>query len=130
VPERPLTFKVDENLPEDVVALLRAAGHDAATVADQGLAGHPDDRIAEVIQREARTFVTLDVGFGDIRRYPPGSYAGLVVLRLARQDKPHVLQVIARLLPVLAVEPVLGRLWVVDEQAIRIRSGDADDSRV
>jgi len=34
-----LKFKVDENLPEEVSALLVTAGHEADTVADEGLSG-------------------------------------------------------------------------------------------
>jgi predicted nuclease of predicted toxin-antitoxin system len=33
-----MRFKVDENLPIEVADLLTAAGHDAATVNDQGAA--------------------------------------------------------------------------------------------
>ena len=33
-----------------------------------------------------RMIVTLDRGFADIRRYPPGSHSGIVVLRLADES--------------------------------------------
>jgi hypothetical protein len=51
-------------------------GWDCLTVADQGFAGHPDSDIAEVCQTEGRILVTLDVGFADIRSYPPKGYSG------------------------------------------------------
>lgn len=121
MPDRPLAFKVDENLPEDVAAALREAGHEAATVASQGLAGVEDARLTEVLRREARVLVTLDVDFGDIRTYPPEEHPGIVVLRVAKQDKPRVLAAIRRILPLLGTEPVTGRLWVVEEHAVRIR---------
>lgn len=89
MPDRPLAFKVDENLPEDVAAALREAGHEAATVASQGLAGVEDARLTEVLRQEARVLVTLDVDFGDIRTYPPEEHPGIVVLRVAKQDKPR-----------------------------------------
>lgn len=37
-----MKFKVDENLPEEVVTALRAHGHDTLSVAGQGLAGKDD----------------------------------------------------------------------------------------
>jgi hypothetical protein len=40
---------------------------------------------------------------------------------LNRRDKPHVLQVIARLILVLASEEPKGRLWIVEEDRVRIR---------
>jgi predicted nuclease of predicted toxin-antitoxin system len=38
-------FKVDENLPAEVAALLNAHGHDALTVRQQELAGATDARL-------------------------------------------------------------------------------------
>jgi predicted nuclease of predicted toxin-antitoxin system len=35
-------FKIDENMPVDLVADLRRAGHDADTVLDENLAGAAD----------------------------------------------------------------------------------------
>ena len=37
-----MKFKTDENLPIEVADVLRQAGHDALTVHDQRLTGHPD----------------------------------------------------------------------------------------
>ena len=52
-------FKVDENLPVQCVGQLREAGHDALSVHEQGLAGAPDPRIAEVCTDERRVLVSL-----------------------------------------------------------------------
>ena len=87
-----MKFKVDENLPIEVAQLLREAGHDVYSVHEQGLVGAKDHVLAEVCQSENRAMVTLDTHFADIRTYPPGNYSGLIVLRLARQDKAHVLE--------------------------------------
>ena len=40
-----LAFKVDENLPREIVDLLRDCGWDACGVPDQRLSGAPDPRI-------------------------------------------------------------------------------------
>ena len=116
-----MRFKTDENLPVEIAALLRQQGHDAITVGDEGLAGVADAAVAAVCQAEKRVIVTLDLDFSDIRVYPSEQYAGLVVLRLNRQDKPHVMQVIAGLIHVLANEEPKGRLWIVEEDRVRIR---------
>ena len=114
-------FKVDENLPTEAVELLASAGHDAVTVGGQRMVGQPDRNVAMVCKREGRVVVTLDLDFADIRTYPPGDYAGIIVLRLARLDKPRVLSVLQRLLPVLESEPLLGKLWIVEEASVRVR---------
>lgn len=116
-----MKFKIDENLPIEVAQLLRGASHDAATVGEQHMSGRPDWSIAEVVRGEHRALITLDVDFADMRRYPPSEHHGLVVLRLARQDKPYLLDVVGRLIPFLASEVLGGRLWIVDERRIRIR---------
>jgi predicted nuclease of predicted toxin-antitoxin system len=116
-----LEFKVDENLPVEAAKLLASAGHDAMTVGDQRMAGQPDMSVATVCRREGRASVTLDLDFADIRTYPPGEYAGIIVFRLARLDKPRILSVLHRLLPVLEHEPLEGKLWIVDETSVRMR---------
>ena len=118
-----MKFKLDENLPEEAARLLADAGHDASTVLQQGLGGKPDAGLAQICRRERRAVMTLDTGFADIRRYPPAEYAGLVVFRLERQDKPHVLSVLERVIRRFTDETLEGKLWIVEEHRVRIRSG-------
>lgn len=116
-----MKFKVDENLPDEVVGALRAAGHDAISIATQDLSGTDDNTIAARITQEERCLVTLDLGFGDIRAYPPTAYKGIIAVRAKRQDKATVLSLVQRLMPRLATEPIAGKLWIVEEDRIRIR---------
>lgn len=117
-----MQFKIDENLPVEVAERLQQAGYEAATVYDQNLAGEDDHKLALVCQAEQRALITLDTDFADIRTYPPGQYAGLVVLRLKHQDKGSVLKVVARLVTAFATEKLEGYLWIVDEKRIRVRA--------
>ena len=116
-----MRFKIDENLPIEVAAELEAEGHDAISVVDQELGGAADSQIAEVCGAENRCLLTLDMDFSDIRSYPPGSHSGIVVLRLAAQDKRSVLAVISRLIRTFEKQSPNGALWIVDERRIRIR---------
>ncbi len=116
-----MRFKIDENLPVDLAILLRNSGHDAETVYDEELTGAPDPDIAARCQEEGRVVVTFDLDFSDIRAYPPAQHRGLLVLRLKRQDRDHVLRTVERLLQVFTEEELDGRLWIVDEDRIRIR---------
>ena len=116
-----MKFKIDENLPNEVAQLLRDAGHDVFSVHEQGLVGAKDHVLTEVCQSENRAMVTLDTHFSDIRTYPPENYDGLIVLRLAHQDKPHVLEVMHRVLKLISSETLKGRLWIVDEKRVRMR---------
>lgn len=120
----PRRFKVDENLPLEVADLLATAGYETSTVHSQHLVGAPDPQLAEVCRGEDRALVTLDLDFADIQTYPPERYPGLVVLRLGRQDKSHVLEVLRRALERLTDEELRGRLWIIEEHRIRVRSRD------
>ncbi|HEX8252871.1 MAG TPA: DUF5615 family PIN-like protein [Thermoanaerobaculia bacterium] len=117
-----MRFKTDENLPEEFAEALRLAGWDAVSVVQQHLGGTSDTRLAAICTAESRTLITLDIGFGNIRAYPPAAHAGIIVLRLKRQDKPAVLAFAARLIDALRIRRIQNELWIVDDQNIRIRS--------
>ena len=116
-----MRFKFDENLPSDLGALLRRDGHDAHSVLDENLRGAADPSIAKVCRDERRILITLDLDFGHIKNYPPLDYHGIIVLRLARQDRETVLAIIPRILTLLQTEPIAQRLWIVDDNRTRIR---------
>jgi predicted nuclease of predicted toxin-antitoxin system len=77
--------------------------------------------LAEHCRRENRAIVTLDLDFADIRAFPPATNSGIIVLRVGNQSRPHVLEVMKRVLELLKTEPVAGRLWIVTEAGVRIR---------
>jgi predicted nuclease of predicted toxin-antitoxin system len=118
-----MRFKCDENLPVDVAELLGQNGHDAIGVSDQQLAGRPDADIAAACKSENRVLITLDLDFADIRAYPPGDYSGIIVLRPTLQTITALFRLTRRVLPLLDSEPLAGRLWIVDETRVRIRTG-------
>ncbi|MDH7502265.1 MAG: DUF5615 family PIN-like protein [Verrucomicrobiota bacterium] len=119
-----MKFKVDQNLPVELVPLLQQAGHDAATVFDQQLTGAPDQQNVAACLAEHRVLITADLDFSDIRDHPPGQHPGSIVLRLKRQAKPQQIAAMQRILPLLATTPLAGRLWIVEETRVRIRGGE------
>jgi predicted nuclease of predicted toxin-antitoxin system len=123
-----MQFKIDENLHSDIATVLCAAQHDAMTVYEQGLRGCSDGDIALVCQQENRVIVTLDLDFSDIREFPPQNYAGIIVLRLSDQSRSGVLSVVTKLIPLFAIEPLVGHLWIVDERRVRIRGGSSSSN--
>ena len=119
-----MRFKVDENLPIELANRLAGLGHDAKTVNDELLQGVEDPHLLEACDRGKRILLTLDVDFSDIRTYPPQDHEGIIVLRLSNQSKLHVIEVLDRLLPLFKGERIQGRLWVVDENMVRIRGDE------
>lgn len=116
-----MKFKLDENLSPSLLALFSTAGHDAHSVVQEALGGQPDERVIDVCRHEGRTLVTLDLDFSNILAYPPANFTGIVVLRLADQAHVTVAVAIQRVLDLLSQEPVVGTLWIVEDQRIRIR---------
>jgi predicted nuclease of predicted toxin-antitoxin system len=116
-----LNFKLDENLPVECAEQLRQAGFSAETVRDEKLSGAEDSLLIESCNREGRILVTLDLDFADLRTYPPKSHPGIVVLRSPSQDKPNLISLMQRLIPVLGERRPQGQLWIVEKSRIRFR---------
>jgi predicted nuclease of predicted toxin-antitoxin system len=116
-----MRFKIDEKLPIDIVADLRSAGHEADTVADQGLAGAEDSAIMAKVQSDGRVFFTSDKGIGDIRRYPPDQFAGIIIFRPRAMDPGSALSFVRRNLPILLLSDLAGHLFIVTDGGIRVR---------
>ena len=118
-----MRLKIDENLPRECAAILRGAGFEADTVAEERLTGAEDSAIAVRCRAEGRVLITLDLDFANIRAYPPGEYVGIIVLRSKLQDKPTVLALLQRIALVLANRAPAGELWIVEADRIRFRVG-------
>jgi hypothetical protein len=44
----------------------------------------------------------------------------LIVLRLSRPDRYHILEAITQLIPLLRADELAHKLWIVDEAGVRI----------
>ena len=118
-----LQVTIDENLPVESAELSCDAGHDARIVGEQGLSGRDDFEVVAACRQERRVLVTMDLDFADVRGYPPADHASLVVLRLVRQDRPHVVAVPARLVPTPDLASPDGHLGTVEEPQVCMRPG-------
>lgn len=114
-------FKLDENLPASAARFLRETGHDVATAIEEQLGGAADPRVAAMCRSEERALVTLDRGLGNIRAYPPKEYHGIVVLRVRDQSIDSILARVHQLVTLLDRQSVIGALWILEEDRVRIR---------
>jgi predicted nuclease of predicted toxin-antitoxin system len=116
-----MNIKLDENLGDiRISSRLKFAGHDVATVRQQGLTSAPDKELIEVCRQEERCLVTLDRGFGNRIQYRPQDYAGIVLIRLPQNasfsDRIKAINVL-----ILALEEadVNGKLWIVQDGTVQ-----------
>lgn len=116
-----MQIKVDEDLPRRVVALLREKGYKADSVVEQAMAGWKDVELWRKIQTESRFLVTADKGFADIRIYPPGTHAGVMLLRPDQDGIRPTVDLIERVLQIYDLNTLAGTTTVVTPRGVRVR---------
>jgi predicted nuclease of predicted toxin-antitoxin system len=116
-----LNFKIDENLPIEFVEILKSSGYEAMTVFEQGLNGKVDSEVINKCQEENFILLTLDLDFADINLYPPYKYPGIIAIRAKYQYKWYLLDILKSIIPNFKHEKIKGKLWIVEENKIRIR---------
>lgn len=122
-----MKVKLDENLGRRTIEVFAAAGHDVATVADQGLTGAADPDLLAVCVAEGRALVTLDLDFANPIRFDPAPTAGIAVLRVPDlPGRSDLVRSAGVLCDVLTRADMRGRLWVVDATRVRQYEPGAD----
>lgn len=114
-------LKVDENLPREIAELLSMHGYDAVTVLDQGWSGTADDDLWQRVQAEKRWLVTADKEFADLRLYPPGTHAGVILMRSDEEGIEDYLQLSGTAIERLDLGEIAGAIVVVSKRGVRIR---------
>jgi predicted nuclease of predicted toxin-antitoxin system len=114
-------IKLDENLGSLRVATrLRLAGHDVATVREQGLISAPDFELINICRDEGRCLVTSDRGFVNRLRFNPANYPGIIVIRVpSRASFEDWREAIETLILGLEEADVTGKLWIIRQGRIQ-----------
>lgn len=113
--------KLDEDLSPLVAEPLETAGYAAATILGQGWSGLKDAELWPKICAEALFFITADKGFSDIRRFPPGTHPGILVLRPDRESIVDYRALVAAVLAKHPLESLSGTLTIASSRSVRVR---------
>lgn len=118
-----MKIKLDENLPARLVEVLARHGHEADTVADEGLAGQDDQAVWQAAQAGSRFLITQDLDFSDVRRFQPGTHhgIGILLIRLREPGRNAILRRVADILECEEVGAWEGAFVVATERKVRVR---------
>lgn len=116
-------FRKDENLPRNLTDHLAGRGHDVDTVLDEQLGGRKDQVVVRAATDDDRILLTLDRGIGT---YPPGTHAGVIVLRPASQDPGSILELLDRFLDAHDLANLARCVTVVEPPRVRVRRPDTE----
>jgi predicted nuclease of predicted toxin-antitoxin system len=114
-------IKLDENLPERLVPVLNALGHDVDTVRGERLTGRADADVWNAAQIAQRFLITQDLDFSDMRRYTPGTHARLLRVRLTRPSGSALFERLTAVFQTEAVADWAGCLVVATHRKVRVR---------
>ena len=116
-----MKFKIDENLPIEIIDEIRSLGHEADSIIDEGLKGFADTEILAAAKTSRRILLTMDKGIASVRVHPPEQFEGIVLFRPKRAGRGRTLEFVRRHLPPLLGIKLSGRLVIISEAGIRIR---------
>ncbi|HZV06066.1 MAG TPA: DUF5615 family PIN-like protein [Gemmataceae bacterium] len=114
-------LKLDANLAQPHKDFLNGAGYSAERVTDEGLSGADDAVVWQRAVAEGRFFLTLDLDFADVRRFPPGSHPGILQLRPRNRSRDAVSEILQRVVLEHPLDTLAGCFVVADINHTRIR---------
>ena len=115
-----MKFKIDENISQSAAKLLISKGYDAETVFFENITGIKDGDLLDICIKESRCLITLDKDFINTIDYPPENYPGIIYIKSKSQGKSVINSIIERIIPILETEKIKGKLWLVNEENIKI----------
>ena len=116
-----MRFLADMGVSGRVVEWLRAVGHDALHLREQGLHRLPDEAVFAKAAAEKRILLTFDLDFGEILALSQGRPGSVVLFRLRNTRTPHVIERLEKVLEHCAAPLEEGAVVVVEDARHRLR---------
>jgi predicted nuclease of predicted toxin-antitoxin system len=116
-----MKFLADMGLARSTVAFLRAQGHEAIHLRDEGLQRLKDEEIIEKAVAEGRVILTHDLDFGRIIAVSGTIVPSVITFRLQNMRPAMVNHYLAEVLAQFAEQLAAGALVSVREGNIRVR---------
>ncbi len=116
-----MRFLGDMGVSRRVMEWLRAAGHDAVHLRDEGLQRLPNGDIFQKGFAEQRIVLTFDLDFGEILAESAGQVVSVVLFRLRDTRSEHVIERLQTVVAQSSAELLAGAIVVVEEGRHRVR---------
>ena len=116
-----MRLKLDENLPRRLKTMLSGLNHDVTTAEDEKALSQPDAVIAAAAKAEQRMLITLDVEFGDLRKYPPGSHSGIILFRPRSLGLLNTARMVEEFVGRSDLSVLTGCVVIVEPSRVRVR---------
>ena len=82
-----MSILVDHNVPRKYVHLLNEWGYNTSPLTDHVAPDSTDPDVIALAQTLDAVLLTADLDFANILLYPPGNYAGIMVMRYEASDE-------------------------------------------
>jgi predicted nuclease of predicted toxin-antitoxin system len=116
-----MRFLVDACVDIRVGEWLRAQGHDAVHLSEQGLQRLANGEIFRKAVAENRCVLTFDLDFSEIAALTGGSKGSVILVRLGDPDFRHVVDRLSAVLAESAAAIKVGAVISVEEARHRVR---------
>lgn len=112
-----MRFVADENIPDELVDVLRDKGHDVSTP----VSGTKDPDIALLAKKEGRIILTQDKDFANLIMYPPRNFHGIIRIKIHPPIISDILRTLEDLFQKFSQKDLDKKLIIVERDGFRIR---------
>jgi len=121
-----IKIKLDENISRHLKSHLQQESYDVFTAAGEGLLGKSDIEVGAAAKSEGLILFTLDLEFGDLRKFPPGTHPGIILFRPHSMGPLTTNRFIVNFVKETDMTALLGCTVIVDPTRVRIRRPPLD----
>lgn len=122
-----MKFLVDESVEYSVAAFLRSRKYDVVAVTDN-FPGSSDEKVLSYSDKEGRILITNDKDFGELIFHLRMLHAGVILLRLQREEASIKIEKLKILLRKYS-KKIPGSFVVVSSSKIRIHSRNKSSNK-
>ncbi|MFC1631359.1 DUF5615 family PIN-like protein [Candidatus Omnitrophota bacterium] len=108
---------VDENIPDELVDILRDKGHDVTTPTS----GTKDTDIAILAKRQNRIILTQDKDFANLLTFPPKNFHGIIRIKARPPIISTILVGLEDLFNKFSQKDLDKKLIILEKDGFRIR---------